>query len=146
MPPGQFLNYGPNPFQYPTGPFNTSHFQHPGSTYFPPFPLGPHYQHQTNLGNYQPPHGLTPIYVPFREPPKSKLPKDWNGNTDTWPLFKLKTEMACQELNLMFLTTNIETTLTTTEPSKKFAKALNAVVPNTVMADFLGSQSTTKKP
>jgi hypothetical protein len=93
-----------------------------------------------NPGNYQPPHGPTPIYVPFREPPKFKLPKDWNGNTDTWPLFKLKMEMACQELNLMFLTTNSETTLTTTEPSKKFAEALHAVVPHTAMADFLGSQ------
>jgi hypothetical protein len=139
MPSGQFPNYGPVPFHYPTGPFNT-HFQHAGSTYFPPFPPGPHYQQQTNPGNYQPPHGLTPIYVPFREPPKFKLPKDWNRNTNTWPLFKLKTEMACQELNLMFLTTDRETTLTTTEPSKKFSEALHAVVPHTAMADFLGSQ------
>jgi transposase InsO family protein len=59
---------------------------------------------------------------------------------DTWPLFKLRTEMARQELNLMFLTTDQETTLTTTEPSKKFTKALHAVVPHTAMADFLGSQ------
>jgi hypothetical protein len=93
-----------------------------------------------NPGNYQPPHGPTPIYVSFREPPKFKLPKDWNGNTDTWPLFKLRTEMAYQELNQMFLTTDRETTLTTTEPSKKFAEALHAVVPHTTMADFLGSQ------
>jgi hypothetical protein len=78
--------------------------------------------------------------VPFREPPKFKLPKDWNGNTDTWPLFKLKTETPCQELNLMFLTTNRETTLTTTKPSKKFTEALHAVVPHTTMADFRGSQ------
>jgi hypothetical protein len=59
---------------------------------------------------------------------------------DTWPLFKLKMEMVCQEINLMFLTTDCETTLTTMELSKKFTKALYAVVPHTAMADFLSSQ------
>jgi hypothetical protein len=48
--------------------------------------------------------------------------------------------MAYQELNLMFLTTNRETTLMTTEPSKKFTEALHAIVPHNAMADFLGSQ------
>jgi hypothetical protein len=134
MPSGHFPNYGPIPFHYPTSTFN-NHFQHPGSTYYPPFPQGPHYQQQMTSGNYQPPNGPTPVYVPFREPPKFKLPKDWNGISDTWPLFKLKTEMACQELNLTFLTIDRETTLTTTEPSKKFAEALHAVVPHTAMAD-----------
>jgi hypothetical protein len=117
MPLGQFPLYGPIPFHYPAGPFNT-HFLHPGSSYYPPFPLRLHYQQQTTPCNYQPPNGQMPIYVPFREPPKFKLSKDWNGNLDTWPLFKLKTEMACQELkNLMFLTTDQETTLTAAEPS-----------------------------
>ena len=81
----------------------------------------------------------TPIYI-AREPPKFKLPKDWDGSTATWPIFKLKTEMACQELNLMFLTSDLETTPPTEAPSKKFAEALHAVVPHTAMADFLGSQ------
>jgi hypothetical protein len=48
--------------------------------------------------------------------------------------------MACQELNLQFLTSAHETMLQSAKPSKKFAEALHAVVPHTAMADFLGSQ------
>ena len=77
-PPGfsnQF-HYGPNPFsgfqpQMPMGSYGFGGPTTPGS--FPPTTL--------------------PIYV-AKEPQKFKLPKDWDGSTSKWPLFKHKTEMA----------------------------------------------------
>ena len=128
-PPGQFFSSGPQSF-------------HPNLT--PPsfqFPCGPpiyltfQLAHAFGLtpGPYQP--TMMPIYV-AREPPKFKLPKDWDGSTSKWPLFKHKMEMVCQELNMTFLTRTTEMTPQMEEQSKKFTKALHAIIPHTAMADF----------
>jgi hypothetical protein len=79
-----------------------------------------------------------PIYV-AREPPKFKIPKDWDGSSAKWPIFKHKTEMACQSLNMSFLTSSLTTEQGMEEQSKKFAEALHEVVPHTAMTDFLGA-------
>ena len=79
-----------------------------------------------------------PIYI-AKEPPKLKIPGDWDGTKEKWPLFKMKVEMACQALNMTFLTTDTATTALTAEASKKFAEALHEKTPNMAMADFLGS-------
>jgi hypothetical protein len=79
-----------------------------------------------------------PIYI-VKAPPKLKIPGDWDGTKEKWPLFKMKVEMLCQALNMTFLTTDMEKTALTTEASKKFTEALHEKTPNTAMADFLGS-------
>jgi hypothetical protein len=79
-----------------------------------------------------------PIYI-AKEPPKLKLPDDWNGTKETWPLFKMKVEMACQKVNMTFLTTATETTDFTADASKKVVEALHETAPQTALADFLGS-------
>jgi hypothetical protein len=48
--------------------------------------------------------------------------------------------MACQVLNMTFLTEALVTTPEYAFPSKLFAEALHAVLPNRAMAEFLGSQ------
>jgi len=81
---------------------------------------------------------MAPTILIAEKPQKLKLPKDWDGSSEKWPLFKRKTEMACQELNLTFLTHDRQTTPETADASKKFAKALHAVVPDLALAEFLG--------
>jgi hypothetical protein len=78
------------------------------------------------------------IYI-AKEPPKLKLLDDWNGTKETWPLFKMKVEMACQKVNMTFLTLDTETTVLTANASKQFAEALHKKAPHIAMADFLGS-------
>ena len=34
-----------------------------------------------------------PIYI-VKEPPKLKIPDNWDGTKEKWPLFKMKVEMA----------------------------------------------------
>jgi hypothetical protein len=48
--------------------------------------------------------------------------------------------MACQVLDLTFLTTATETTYEYALPSKKFAEALHKVLPPKAMVEFLGSE------
>lgn len=132
-PPGQFFPSGQG-FVHPnlSPPGFSNQFYHGPNMYAnfqPQMPMGSY-----PFGGMMPPGPFQPAALPIyiaKEPPKFKLPKDWD--------FKHKMEMACQELNMTFLTSDTETTFLTTEPSKKFAEALHAVVPHLAMADFLGA-------
>jgi hypothetical protein len=52
---------------------------------------------------------MMPIYIEM-ESIKLKIPDDWDGTKETWPLFKMRMEMACQKVNMTFLTTDATTT------------------------------------
>jgi hypothetical protein len=79
-----------------------------------------------------------PIYI-ATESTKLKIPDDWDGTKETWPLFKMRVEMACQKVNMTFLTTDATTTELTANASKKFAESLHEKAPQSALVDFLGS-------
>ena len=57
------------------------------------------------------------------ESTKLKIPDDWDGTKETWPLFKMHMEMACQKVNMTFLTMDATTTELTANTSKMFAES-----------------------
>jgi hypothetical protein len=117
----------PAPTPHSHGPFFHPGFQ-PSTPFDPPvYSQGLYHQHVP-----------APIFI-AKDPPKLKLPKDWNGSHMTWPLFKSTTEMACQELNMTFLTTAKVTSPQLAEASKKFAEALYSVIPHSALTEFIGS-------
>jgi len=79
-----------------------------------------------------------PIYI-ATESTKLKIPDDWDGTKETWPLFKMRMEMACQKVNMTFLTTDATTTELTANALKKFAESLHEKAPQSALVDFLGS-------
>jgi hypothetical protein len=70
---------------------------------------------------------------------KLKIPDDWDGTKVTWPLLKMCMEMACQKVNMTFLTMDTTTTELTTNTSKKFVESLHEMAPQLALVDFLGS-------
>jgi hypothetical protein len=127
FPPFQNMQDCIPPTPHSHGPFFHPGFQ-PSTPFDPPvYSQGLYHQHIP-----------APIFI-AKDPPKLKLPKDWNSSHMTWPLFKSKTEMACQELNMTFLTMAKVTSPQVAEASKKFAEALHSVIPHSALTEFLGS-------
>jgi hypothetical protein len=71
---------------------------------------------------------------------KLKIPDDWDGTKETWPLFnKMHVEMACQRVNMTFLMTDATMMELTAKASKKFAESFHEKAPQSALVDFLGS-------
>ena len=81
---------------------------------------------------------VMPIYIETKSM-KLKIPDDWDGTKETWPLFKMRMETAFQKVNMTFLTTDATTTELAANTSKMFAESLHEKAPQLALVGFLGS-------